>query len=192
MNANNITPYSKAVVRLLRGTVEKKETIWNDIINYQSEIQGYISVMGLELIVKKDEGFAFLKQMKLDDDKTMNLVSHRPYGFDVSVMLIVLRQILEDFDSNPIESQAFDKFVTAEEIKEEVEMFLPATYNKVKFEKELDGNIEKIASFGFLKKTGDNEKRYKIHRIIKEKITLDDLLDFKNQLEGNDTTDESI
>lgn len=192
MNANNITPYSKAVVRLLRGTVEKKETIWNDIINYQSEIQGYISVMGLELIVKKDEGFAFLKQMKLDDDKTMNLVSHRPYGFDVSVMLIVLRQILEDFDSNPIESQAFDKFVTAEEIKEEVELFLPATYNKVKFEKELDGNIEKIASFGFLKKTGDNEKRYKIHRIIKEKITLDDLLDFKNQLEGNDTTDESI
>lgn len=192
MNANNITPYSKAVVRLLRGTVEKKETIWNDIINYQSEIQGYISVMGLELIVKKDEGFAFLKQMKLDDDKTMNLVSHRPYGFDVSVMLIVLRQILEDFDSNPIESQAFDKFVTAEEIKEEVEMFLPATYNKVKFEKDLDGNIEKIASFGFLKKTGDNEKRYKIHRIIKEKITLDDLLDFKNQLEGNDTTDESI
>ena len=28
----------------------------------------YISVMGLELIVKKDEGFAFVKQMKLDEE----------------------------------------------------------------------------------------------------------------------------
>ena len=36
------------------------------------------------------------------------------------------------------------------------------------------------------------ETRYKIHRIIKEKITLDALNDFKNKLNDYDTTDESI
>ena len=63
-----------------------------------------------------------------------------------------------------------------------------------KFEKELDNNIDKIVGFGFLvaPKNKEGEKRYRIHRIIKEKVTLDDLLDFKKQLNDYDTADESI
>lgn len=194
MNEYEIKAYSKAVIKLLKGVVDNNDTVWGDILTYQADIQNYISVMGLELIVKKDDGFAFIRQLMLDDTKTINLVSRRQYGFDVSVMLVVLRQMLEDFDSNPTESQAADKYVTSLDIKEETEMFLPASYNKVKFEKELDNNIERIVGFGFLvpPKNNEGEKRYKIHRIIKEKITIDDLLDFKKQLSDYDTANESI
>ncbi len=194
MNEYGIKAYSKAVIKLLKGVVDNNDTVWGDILIYQADIQNYISVMGLELIVKKDDGFAFIRQLMLDDTKTINLVSRRQYGFDVSVMLVVLRQMLEDFDSNPTESQAADKYVTSLDIKEETEMFLPASYNKVKFEKELDNNIERIVGFGFLvpPKNNEGEKRYKIHRIIKEKITIDDLLDFKKQLSDYDTANESI
>lgn len=194
MSEYGIKSYSKAVIKLLKGVVENNDTVWSDIITYQTDIQNYISVMGLELIVKKDEGFAFIKQMTLDDNKTINLVTRRQYGFEISVMLVVLRQMLEDFDSNPTESQAIDKYVTAMEIKEETEMFLPTSYNKAKFEKELDNNIQRIVDFGFLvaPKNGEREKRYKIHRLIKEKVILDDLLEFKTQLNEYDTTDQSI
>lgn len=194
MSEYGIKPYSKAVVKLLKGVVENNDTIWSDILTYQTEIQDYIILMGLELILKKDEGFAFIKQRTIDDAKTVNLVSRRQYGFELSVMLVVLRQMLEDFDSNPTLSQATDKYVTAFEIKEETEMFLPSTYNKAKFEKELDNNIERLVDFGFLiaPKSNDGETRYKIHRIIKEKVTLDDLLDFKKQLNDYDTSDQSI
>ena len=194
MSEYGIKPYSKAVVKLLKGVVENNDTIWSDILTYQTEIQDYISLMGLELILKNDEGFAFIKQRTIDDAKTVNLVSRRQYGFELSVMLVVLRQMLEDFDSNPTLSQATDKYVTAFEIKEETEMFLPSTYNKAKFEKELDNNIERLVDFGFLiaPKSNDGETRYKIHRIIKEKVTLDDLLDFKKQLNDYDTSDQSI
>lgn len=194
MSEYGIKPYSKAVIKLLKGVVENNDVVWNDLLTYQSDIQNYISTMGLELIVKKDEGFAFVKQTILDDDKTINLVSRRQYGFEVSVMLVVLRHMLEEFDSNPTLSQATDRYVTAEDIKEETEMFLPVSYNKVKFEKELDNNIDKIVDFGFLvaPKNKEGEKRYRIHRIIKEKVTLDDLLDFKKQLNDYDTADESI
>lgn len=194
MSEYGIKPYSKAVIKLLKGVVENNDVVWNDLLTYQSDIQNYISTMGLELIVKKDEGFAFVKQTILDDDKTINLVSRRQYGVEVSVMLVVLRHMLEEFDSNPTLSQATDRYVTAEDIKEETEMFLPVSYNKVKFEKELDNNIDKIVDFGFLvaPKNKEGEKRYRIHRIIKEKVTLDDLLDFKKQLNDYDTADESI
>ena len=98
MSTANIKPYSKAIVKLLKGIVEIEDVSWNDILLYQSEIQDYISVIGLELIIKKEEGFAFLKQMKLDDDRTINLTSRRKLGFEVSVVLIILRQMLEDFE----------------------------------------------------------------------------------------------
>ena len=122
MSEYGIKPYSKAVIKLLKGVVENNDVVWNDLLTYQADIQNYISTMGVELIVKKDEGFAFIKQTILDDDKTINLVSRRQYGFEVSVMLVVLRHMLEDFDSNPTLSQATDKYVTAEDIKEETEV----------------------------------------------------------------------
>ena len=53
MNSSKIKPYSKAIVKLLKGIVEKNDVVWNDVLNYQSDIQNYIAVMGLELIVKK-------------------------------------------------------------------------------------------------------------------------------------------
>jgi len=183
----NMKPYSKAIVRLLKGTVERNSPVWNEVVLYQFDIQEYISVIGLELIIKKDEGFAFVKQVELDEGNTLNLVSRRQIGFETSIVLVVLRYILEEFDSNPIETQSFEKFITDTEIKEEVELFLPEKYNRVKFLKDLNTYIKKAEDLGFLKEISkkENETKYQIHRIIKEKITLDDLLEFKNKLQEN-------
>ena len=169
---------------LLKKTVEKGSPVWEDIINYQVEIQDYLAVIGLELILKKDEGFAFVKQIVFDDDTTLNLVSRRQLGFEVSIVVIVLRQLLEDYDNNPIETQSTDRIITTNEIKDEVRLFLPQDFNRVKLEKELDTYIQRVVDLGFLKevKRNGDEVRYKIHRIIKEKVTLEDLDTFKNKL----------
>lgn len=195
MSASNIKPYSKATVKLLKGIVEYTDPAWEDILRYQTEIQEYVSVIGLDLIVKKDEGFAFLKQAILEDDKTIHLVTRRQLGFEVSVILIVLRQLLDEFEMNPTDSQSDEKYVTVTQIKEEVELFLPTKFNQVKFKQDLDNYIAKTVELGFLvdaRQTESSETRYKIHRIIKEKITLDDLMEFKNKLYNYGTPDESI
>ncbi|MBR0176167.1 MAG: DUF4194 domain-containing protein [Bacteroidales bacterium] len=185
MNMNDQKPYSRAIILLLKKTVEKGSPVWEDIINYQIEIQEYLAVIGLELILKKDEGFAFVKQIVFDDDATLNLVSRRQLGFEVSVIVIVLRQVLEDYDSNPTETQSVDRIITNNEIKDEVRLFLPQNFNKVKLEKDMDTYIQKVVDLGFLKevKRNNDEIRYKIHRIIKEKVTLEDLDEFKKKLD---------
>jgi hypothetical protein len=66
----NINPYSKAIVKLLKGVVERNSNVWEDVIFYQNEIQEYISQIGLELILKKDDGFAFVKQFEDGEGKT--------------------------------------------------------------------------------------------------------------------------
>jgi len=182
---NNIKPYSKAIVRLLKSPVERNSTVWEDVINYQSEIQEYISQMGLELIVKKDEGFAFVRQFEDGEGNTLGLVRRRQIGFETSIVLVVLRQSLEEFDSNPTQFQVAEKFITDSEIKEEIELFLPEKFNRVKFIRELDSYVKKAVEFGYLNEVSkkDNETKYQIHRIIKEKITLDILQDFKTKLQ---------
>lgn len=180
----NIMPYSKAIVKLLKSTVERNSSVWDDVIYYQIEIQEYISQIGLELIVKKDEGFAFVKQFEDNDGNTLGLVTRRQIGFETSIVLIVLRQSLEEFDSNPTQL-ATEKFITDSEIKDELELFLEEGYNKLKFKKELDKYIRNVVDLGYLKEIGkkDSETKYQISRIIKEKITLDILQDFKTKLQ---------
>ena len=180
----NIKPYSKAIVRLLKGVVERNSNVWDDIIHYQNEIQEYISQIGLELIVKKDDGFAFVKQFEDNEGKTLGLVQRRQIGFETSIVLVVLRQSLEEFDSNPTQL-ATEKFITDIEIKDELELFLKEGYNKLKFQKDLDSYIKKVVELGYLKEISkkESETKYQIHRIIKEKITLDILQEFKIKLQ---------
>jgi len=179
----HITPYSKAIVRLLKSTVERNSIVWDDVINYQTEIQDYLGKIGLELIVKKDEGFAFVKQFEDNEGNTLGLVQRRQIGFETSIVLVVLRQSLEEFDINPTQL-ATENFITSTEIKDELEIFLPEKYNQVKFIKELDKYINSAVDLGYLKEISkkDNETKYQIHRIIKEKITLDILQEFQNNL----------
>jgi hypothetical protein len=181
----NIKPYSKAIVRLLKSTVERNSSVWSDIINYQDEIQAYISQMGLELIVKKDEGFAFLKQFEDSEGNTLGLITRRQIGFETSIVIVVLRQSLEEFDSNPTQFLVTEKFITDSEIREELELFLQEGYNKLKFKKELEKYIKNAVELGYLKEISkkENETKYQIHRIIKEKITLDILQEFKTKLQ---------
>lgn len=185
----NIKPYSKAVVKLLKvkGRVDKIDPIWDDVVLYEKDIAKYISEIGLELIIREEDGYAFVKQFIIDDDNnTLGLVSRIAIGFEVSVVLVILRQILEEFENNPIEFQGSIKYILNEDLKTEIERFLPQKYNKVQFIKDLDTYIKKIIEFGYLKKVNENdeETKYIIHKIIKDKVSLDALNDFKNQLEA--------
>lgn len=180
----NINPYSKAIVKLLKSPIERNSNLWDNVVNYQIEIQEYISQIGLELIVKKDEGFAFVKQFEDSEGNTLGLISRRQIGFETSIVLVVLRQSLEEFDSNPTQFQVAEKFITDSEIKEEIELFLQEGYNRLKFQKDLDKFVKNVVELGYLKEVSkkDNETKYQIHRIIKEKVTLDILQEFKSKL----------
>lgn|GEM_PF-4441135 len=74
--------------------------------------------------------------------------------------------------------------LTIRKSKDEVELFLQEGYNKLKFKKELDKYTRSVVELGYLKEISkkENETKYQIHRIIKEKITLDILQDFKTKL----------
>lgn len=87
-----------------------------------------------------------------------------------------------------------DKYVIVIEIKEEVELFFFVIFNCVKFEKDFDCYIDSIVGFGFLVEVKyiEGEKCYKIYCIIKDKVILDDILEFKNKFNDYNVVDEFI
>ena len=177
-------PYSKAIIRLLKSPVERSSPVWDSIIHYQVDIQDFVGTIGLELIIKKDEGFAFVKQLENSDGETLGLIQRRAVGFEVSIVLIVLRYSLEEFDNNPTQYQSTEKFISNLQIREELELFLQEGYNHLKFQKDMDKYINAVEELGYLKFISEKEniKTYQIQRIIKEKISLDELQEFKGKL----------
>ena len=180
-----IAPYGRAVVRLMKGPVEQADSAtWNVILNYQTEIQEYLQKIGLELILKRDDSFAYIRQIEDDEGKTTGLVSRQQLGFEVSVILIILRQMLEEFDNDINEIYTTERYVSIDELKARIDLFLPERFNKVKYQNEIQTYINRIVGLGFLKAAdGEGATSFKIQRIIKEKVTLDNLQEFKNKLQ---------
>ena len=182
---DNITPYSKAMVYLLNnGVIESQHHLWPNILNYSDDIQHYMNQIGLQLILKEEESFAYLTQFETSENKTLGLITRSQMGFEVSVLLMTLLESLIKLENNPT-LLAKDKFITESEILDELSLFLPQKYDYQKYQKNINAYIAKAVELGYLKAINDahsEHTKYRIHPIIKEKITIDDLYNFKQEL----------
>ncbi len=183
-------PYAHLIVKLLNGTIyDENEKIWNDLLQYQTQIAQYFEKIAIDLIVEKNEGYAYIKQIEIDEDgNTIGLVRRIPLKYEISIICVFLREMLDDFEINNTEQR--NLYITHKQLKETIELFFKEKANKVKLFNKFDSYIEFIVEIGFLKiiSKAENSKddiRYEVRRIIKAKITNDVLEDFKKKLEQN-------
>lgn len=183
-------PYAHVIVKLLNGTLyDENEKVWNDLLQYQVPITQYFEKIAIDLIVEKKDGYAYLKQIEIDEEKnTIGLVRRIPLKYEASLICVFLREMLDDFEVNNVDQR--NLYITHKQLKETIELFFKEKADKVKLFKKFDSYIETIVSIGFLKiisnsEASKDETRYEVRRIIKAKITNDVLEDFKKKLEQN-------
>lgn len=181
-------PYAHVIVKLLNGTLySENEKIWNDLLQYQIPITQYFEKIAIDLIVEKKDGYAYLKQIEIDEEKnTIGLVRRIPLKYETSLICVFLREMLDDFEINNVDQR--NLYITQKQLKENIELFFKEKANKVKMLSKFDTYIESIVDIGFLKVlpgtyNSKDETRYEVRRIIKAKITNDVLEDFKKKLE---------
>lgn len=184
----NLAPYSGVVIKLLQGPVyDEAKTVWNELILFQKQISLYLEQIGLELIVEKNDGYAFLRQIELDETgKTIGLIRRLPLTFEQTLLCVLLREWIDEFETEIKDNEAL--IISHNDFRDRIEVFFKESSNKVKLLKELDKYIKDMVRFGFLKQIGaDNDETeavtYEVKRIIKSRITSDKLEEFKAKLQ---------
>lgn len=185
-NNNQILPFTPVLVKLLKGPVEYLDkTLWEQLLQYQLELTKFLQHMGLVLILEKDDGYAYLEQMKGEEgDPLVNWMRRTPLSYDESVLLVLLREMMADFEVSEVTARELLR--KRREIKEYAEHFFKENASRIRFIKELDRLIDRVEDLGFLEKAEDaelaDEQKFRIKKWIKARIDTDELENFKNLL----------
>ena len=182
-----VLSYAKSIVTLLQQEVYDNHSQWNEIVSYKKEINTYLNKIAIELIVDEQEGYAFLKQLELDDEgTTIGLIKRMPIPYEVSLICIFLREELDSFDVSDTQSSICT--ISQQQLREHLEMFFKEKPNMKRFFNEIDTNIQKVVKLGFLKLHKDSSNRenkvYEIKRIIKSKVSSESIEELKSKLES--------
>lgn len=182
-----LLPYAKAVVQLLKGPVySDDQDYWNNLLKYRIEITQHFSGLGLDTVIQQEDGYAFIRQTELDDrGSTIGLVSRRPLTYEVSLLCVLLRKLLDDFEISNTENKRF--YLKRKQLRAELETFFKEKSNKVKLLKDLDSYINQVLDLGYIKVTDSDdqyrdEDTFEVRTIIKARFSNDVCLDFLNQL----------
>jgi hypothetical protein len=185
-----IPKYSPLLIKLLQSIVyDDDKAIWNDVIAFQQQIRSYFAVMGIELILNEQEGFAYLSQPDNVEGEVVQvprLVRRMPISYEVTLLCVVLREALEEFDIKNTDARKL--FLTSKEIKDRIELFFGDKSDKVKLLERLDVYINTAASLGFLKEIDvrshdAQNKTYEARRVLKSKINNEKLEEIRAKMQ---------
>ena len=182
--------YASAVIKLLQDALYNDDKSWKELMANQAAIIDYFEKIGIKLVIEENEGFAYIYQPDYDEDnpssmKLPRLVKRIPLSYEVTLIAVLLREMLEEFDVKSNDSVKL--FVTNKDIKEKIELFFKDRSNKVKLIKNFDTYINSIINLGFLKILREDTKdkdntQYEVKRILKAKINNEKLEEIKQKL----------
>lgn len=184
-----MAPYARIAVKLLQGAVsDDQEDLWQELVQYEVELTGFFEQIAVSLIIDKRDGYAYLKQMELEEDKTIGLVRRTPLTYEMTLVCVLLREWIQEFETNDLETK--NLYITPKQFRERLEIFFKERTNELKFIRELNKYLADCEKFGFVKLVHkdalyEDENRYEVKRIIKARITNDELDKFKKLLEDD-------
>ncbi len=186
MTTEHHTPlFQKSLIHLFQGVVYQNEhtDIWLQLSSLQIQIQDYVGVLGLQLIVDEAEGYAYLRQRPLMDDKDdtalPRLLQKRPLSFPVSLLCVLLRKKLLEQDASGGDIRVI---LTEEQIIQMMQLYLPTGNNEVKTVNQISTTINKVIELGILRRLTTDAKRFEVKRIIKALIDADWLANLEMKL----------
>jgi hypothetical protein len=199
MSEDQNSPYdgdlSNLVITLLRGVLyhEENEKLWNALLQLQTQLRDYVSVLGLQLVLDEAEGYAFLRSRPDDPDadgeqQLLRLVNRRQLTFPVSLLLALLRKKLAEFDAGGGDTRLV---LSRDEIVDLIRLFLPDSSNEARLIDQVDTHINKVVDLGFLRRMKPSSSgnvrqaaHYEVRRILKSFVDAQWLAELDDKLEA--------
>ena len=201
---------SSVLIKLLQGfVVSDEKKYWESLLTYQEAIREYFSALGLQLHLSTDDGYAFLKQGRLEQHQEWNqeggiddgeavmegegtleenpaasqmptLVRRIPLSFEVSLLCVLLREALEQFDSKVNDNHRL--VLSRIDIYDLLKLFYEEKTDETKQVKRFDALINRVVELGFLKELKGNQSSFEVRRIIKAQFDAEKLVEIKTRM----------
>jgi hypothetical protein len=174
---------SVVVVALMKGIADRESdpVLWQSLIGIQARVRDYVACLGLDLVLDEAEGFAYLRQRPAEEGATElpRLVPRRQLGYQVSLMLALLRKKLAEFDATSGEARLI---LGRDDIIEMMRVFLAETANQVRLNDKIGADLNRVVDMGFLRRLRGTNDRFEVRRILKAFVDAQWLADFDQRL----------
>jgi hypothetical protein len=174
-----------AIILLFKGLFYKtdnEKAFFELVNNSYAPILEYFHTIGLVVLIDENDGYAYLKNKVYEQDEIPlpKLLSSRELSYKVSLLSVLLRKRIVDFDMQNDNERAI---VTKEDIISEIIFFLDIKFNEIKVKKEIESTIKKVEELGFLKRLKTSDEAYEIKSSIKSFVDATWLDDFDKKLQ---------
>ncbi len=183
------------VVPLLKSVLYRDENLalWAALLGLQARVRDYVAVLGLDLTLDEAEGYAFLRgrataEPDADAPKLPRLIARRPLGFQVSLLLALLRKKLAEFDASGSDTRLI---LSRDQVVELIRVFLPAGSNESRLIDQVETHVNKVIELGFVRRlkpqgsaavAARSEPMFEVRRILKAFVDAQWLSEFDLRL----------
>ena len=182
-----VLSYAPVILKLLQGPLYDDDTkLWALLLDNTGAVQEWFGHIGLRLMLVTEEGLAYLTQPEGEEDTLPRLVKRAPLGYDATVLAVILRDALEEFDLTNTDSR--DLFITARDLQARLAPYTGGRFDEARAWKQFERSLGHMVKLGFLRETaspdpGDQGRKvYQVMRILKVKLGGAQLEDLKTRL----------
>jgi hypothetical protein len=185
---------ASAIIRLMQGVVyrESDEDTWLTVERLGAGVRDHFAAIGVDVVVDDAEGYAYLRSRPEEDgDEALpRLVRRRALTYNVSLLLVLLRKRLVEFETTGGEGRLV---LTTDQIVEMLRLFQAESTNDARIADQAETTIKKAAELGFLRQLRGQRDHWEVRRILKAYVDAQTLSEFAAKLQeyaGLVATDE--
>lgn len=195
---------SSVLIKLLQGFLLQEDKLaWETLLIQQTSVREFFATLGLYLHLDENEGYAFLRSIpegaaedgkitgesvigntqkeELIEKKKLTLMRKIPLSFEVSLLCVLLREALDQFDATVHDDHRL--VMTKSEIYELLKLYFPDKHDETKLIKRWDSIINKVIELGFIKELKSDPSRIEVLRIIKAMIDAERVGEMKRTMQ---------
>lgn len=170
------------LVHLLKGILyrDSHSLLWQNLLSLEPAIRDQLTILGLDLNLDEEEGFAFVIQQESDEDQAdiPRLVARRSLSYSVSLLCVLLRKRLAEADHLGGDVKLV---LSRQDIHNDLRVFFPDQSNEARLVDQFNQHIAKVVKLGFLKTMKESD-HFEVRRIIKSLVDGDWLADINEKL----------
>ena len=163
--------------------VPSHEEAWQTLQRHRGAVADHFAAIGIDIVVDDAEGYAYLVTRDPEDGEQPlpRLVRRRSLTYNVSLLLVLLRKRMVEFESSGEEGKLV---LTREQLVEMLRVFQATSSNEARTADQADRTIAQAAELGFLRELRGQPGAWEVRRILKAYVDAQTLSDFAARLDA--------